>query len=88
MDGRIFKIYKLRTMRLDAEKISGPVWAQENDPRLIRYGKLMRKLHVDELPQLYNVLKGEMSIVGPRPERPVFVEKLNTPPLLPGPKTH
>lgn len=76
-DGRLFKIYKLRTMRTDAEKYSGPMWAQENDPRLIRYGKLIRKMHLDELPQLFNVLKGDMSIVGPRPERPVFVEKLS-----------
>lgn len=76
LDGKIFSIYKLRTMRLDAEKYSGPVWAQEDDPRLIKYGKLIRKLHLDELPQLYNVLRGDMSIVGPRPERPVFVEEL------------
>jgi len=75
--GKTFYIYKLRTMKMDAEKGSGPIWAQENDPRLIRFGKLIRKMHIDELPQLYNVLKGDMSIVGPRPERPVFVEKLN-----------
>jgi len=75
-DGRIFDIYKMRTMSIDAEKSTGPVWATEDDPRLIRFGKLMRKMHVDELPQLFNVLKGDMSIVGPRPERPVFVKKL------------
>ncbi|MCX5666170.1 MAG: exopolysaccharide biosynthesis polyprenyl glycosylphosphotransferase [Candidatus Omnitrophica bacterium] len=75
--GRPFYIYKLRTMRLDAEKSTGPVWAQEDDPRLIRFGRLIRKAHIDELPQLFNVLKGDMSIVGPRPERPVFVEKLS-----------
>lgn len=75
--GKPFFIYKLRTMRTDAEKTSGPMWAQENDPRLIRFGGMIRKMHIDELPQLYNVLKGEMSIVGPRPERPVFVEKLS-----------
>lgn len=75
--GKTFYIYKLRTMRVDAEKNTGPMWAQEDDPRLIRFGKIIRKLHIDELPQLYNVLKGDMSIVGPRPERPVFVEKLN-----------
>lgn len=75
--GTPFYIYKLRTMRTDAETVSGPVWAQENDPRLIKFGKLIRKMHLDELPQLYNVLRGEMSIVGPRPERPVFVEKLS-----------
>lgn len=76
--GKTFKIYKMRTMRLDAEKNSGPVWAKKDDPRLIKYGKLIRKMHLDELPQLYNVLKGEMSIVGPRPERPIFVEELST----------
>ncbi len=76
LGGRLFHIYKLRTMKVDAEKISGPMWAQENDPRLIKYGAVIRKLHLDELPQLYNVVKGDMSIVGPRPERPVFVEKL------------
>ncbi len=75
--GKIFKIYKMRTMEVDAEKYTGPVWAQEDDPRLIKFGKFIRKMHIDELPQLFNVLRGEMSIVGPRPERPVFVEKLN-----------
>ena len=74
--GKLFEIHKLRTMRLDAEKHTGPIWAREDDPRLIKFGKTIRKLHIDELPQLYNVLKGDMSIVGPRPERPVFVEKL------------
>lgn len=77
LNGNIFKIYKMRTMKLDAEKHTGPMWAQENDPRLIKCGKIIRKLHIDELPQLVNVVKGEMSIVGPRPERPVFVEKLS-----------
>jgi len=77
LNGELFKIYKMRTMRLDAEQLSGPVWAKENDPRLIKFGKLIRKSHIDELPQLYNVLRGEMSIVGPRPERPLFVEKLS-----------
>lgn len=75
--GRSFEIYKLRTMRIDAEKNTGPVWAKEDDPRLIKFGKIIRKLHVDEIPQFFNVLKGDMSIVGPRPERPVFVEKLS-----------
>jgi len=77
LNGKTFYIYKLRTMRSDAEKNSGPVWAQENDPRLIKFGRAIRKMHLDELPQLYNVLRGDMSIVGPRPERPVFVEKLS-----------
>ncbi|MFH1868328.1 MAG: sugar transferase, partial [Candidatus Omnitrophota bacterium] len=76
-NGERFYIYKLRTMRPDAEKDTGPVWAGEDDPRLIKGGKLIRKMHIDELPQLFNVLKGEMSIVGPRPERPVFVESLS-----------
>ena len=76
-DGRTFMIYKLRTMRLDAEEKSGPTWAKEDDPRLIKGGRAIRKLHVDEFPQLINVLKGEMSIVGPRPERPVFVDALS-----------
>ena len=75
--GKIFKIYKLRTMNLDAEKYTGPIWAKEDDPRLIKFGKIIRKLHLDELPQLFNVLKGDMSIVGPRPERPVFVKELS-----------
>ncbi len=76
-NGQLFDIYKLRTMRVDAESGTGAVWAQENDPRLIKFGKAIRKLHLDELPQLYNVLMGDMSIVGPRPERPVFVEQLS-----------
>ena len=77
LNGRTFEIYKLRTMIPDAEKHSGAVWAQEDDPRLIKFGKFIRKAHLDELPQLINVLRGEMSIVGPRPERPVFVEQLS-----------
>ncbi len=76
--GRVFEMYKLRTMKIDAERYTGPIWAQEDDPRLIKFGKAIRKLHLDELPQLFNVLKGDMSIVGPRPERPVFVKELST----------
>jgi lipopolysaccharide/colanic/teichoic acid biosynthesis glycosyltransferase len=64
-------------MKLDAEKESGAVWAQEDDPRLIKLGKYIRKAHLDEIPQLINVFKGQMSIVGPRPERAVFVGKLS-----------
>jgi lipopolysaccharide/colanic/teichoic acid biosynthesis glycosyltransferase len=75
--GKTFYIYKLRTMRIDAEKGTGPMWAKEDDPRLIRFGRIIRKMHIDELPQFYNVLRGDMSVVGPRPERPVFVEKLS-----------
>ena len=73
--GRTFRLVKFRSMRNDAER-NGPQWAGENDPRVTRVGKVIRKLRVDEIPQFWNVLKGEMSVVGPRPERPVFVEKL------------
>jgi sugar transferase (PEP-CTERM system associated) len=71
----VFKLIKLRSMRQDAEK-DGPVWAAVQDDRVTRFGAFMRKTRIDELPQLWNVLKGDMSLVGPRPERPVFVEKL------------
>ena len=73
--GRTFTIYKLRTMRQDAEKETGPVWAVENDPRRTRIGAFLRRHNIDELPQLWNVLMGDMSLVGPRPERPHFVEQ-------------
>lgn len=73
--GQPFMIWKFRSMRHDAEN-SGPRWAQEADPRVSRFGKWLRKLRIDELPQFINVLKGEMSLVGPRPERPVFVQEL------------
>jgi len=72
----IFKVYKFRTMKQDAEKETGAVWAQENDPRVTRIGHFLRKSRLDEIPQLFNVLKGDMSFIGPRPERPEFVEKL------------
>lgn len=72
----IFTLYKFRSMHADAEKETGPVWAEENDPRVTRVGKIIRKLRIDELPQLWNVFNGDMSFVGPRPERPFFVEKL------------
>jgi sugar transferase (PEP-CTERM system associated) len=75
--GRLFMLYKLRSMRSDAEAGNGPVWAApENDPRVTRVGRLLRKLRLDELPQLVNVAKGDMSFVGPRPERPHFVKTL------------
>jgi exopolysaccharide biosynthesis polyprenyl glycosylphosphotransferase len=74
-DGELFEIYKFRTMKVDAEKVTGAVWAQKNDPRLTPVGLFLRKAHLDELPQLFNVLKGEMSIIGPRPERPKFVDE-------------
>jgi exopolysaccharide biosynthesis polyprenyl glycosylphosphotransferase len=72
-NGTIFKIYKLRTMCVDAEKNTGAVWAKKNDPRITEVGRVLRKAHIDEIPQLINVLKGEMSIIGPRPERPEMV---------------
>ena len=72
-DRKIFRIYKLRSMRLDAEKGTGAVWAKKDDPRITSLGKVLRKTHIDEIPQLINVLRGEMSIVGPRPERPEMV---------------
>lgn len=75
-DGQLFKIYKFRTMRVDAEKETGAVWCKENDPRLIPVGKFLRKTHMDEIPQFVNVLIGDMSVIGPRPERPEFVAKL------------
>ncbi|MBU1627953.1 sugar transferase, partial [bacterium] len=75
-NGKIFTLIKFRTMREDAEKYSGPVWAQDDDPRITNAGKMLRKFRIDELPQMFNVLKGEMSFVGPRPERPFFVEQL------------
>lgn len=72
-----FTVYKFRTMRQDAEKETGAVWATQDDPRVTKIGKLLRKSRIDELPQLYNVLMGDMSFVGPRPERPEFVDRLN-----------
>jgi exopolysaccharide biosynthesis polyprenyl glycosylphosphotransferase len=74
--GRRFHILKFRTMIQDAEKHSGPVWAQKNDPRVTGVGRVLRKLRLDEIPQMINILKGDMALVGPRPERPFFVEKL------------
>jgi sugar transferase (PEP-CTERM system associated) len=74
--GRVFTLLKFRSMKVDAEKMTGPVWAQENDPRVTPIGYFMRKFRLDELPQMINVVKGEMAFVGPRPERPEFVEEL------------
>ena len=73
LGGRVFRIYKFRTMRTDAEQKSGAVWATKNDPRVTTVGRIMRKTRLDELPQLFNVLRGDMNIVGPRPERPALV---------------
>jgi exopolysaccharide biosynthesis polyprenyl glycosylphosphotransferase len=72
--GRPFSILKLRSMRLDAESDGGARWATADDPRKTRVGAIIRRLSIDELPQLFNVLRGEMSLVGPRPERPIFVD--------------
>jgi exopolysaccharide biosynthesis polyprenyl glycosylphosphotransferase len=80
--GRLFTMYKFRTMAEDAEEPGHPVYAEEHDPRVTRFGGALRRTHLDELPQLWNVIKGEMSIVGPRPERPEFVRMLeNTVPF-------
>ena len=74
LDGNTFSMLKFRTMSVDAEEATGPVWAKKDDPRRTKMGKLLRRTSLDELPQFFNVLKGDMSIVGPRPERPVFIE--------------
>jgi lipopolysaccharide/colanic/teichoic acid biosynthesis glycosyltransferase len=74
--GRLFTILKLRTMRHNCEALSGPRWSLPGDPRITPVGWLLRKTHLDELPQLLNVLRGEMSLIGPRPERPEFVPQL------------
>jgi len=75
MDGKPFTMYKFRSMTVDAESRTGPTWASMNDPRRTGVGKVLRRLSFDELPQFYNVLKGNMSIIGPRPERPSFVNE-------------
>jgi lipopolysaccharide/colanic/teichoic acid biosynthesis glycosyltransferase len=75
--GRIFTLYKIRTMRHNCEQVSGPRWATRDDPRVTGVGRLLRRTHVDELPQLWNVLRGDMSLVGPRPERPEITPHLD-----------
>jgi len=75
LHGRKFRIFKLRSMQADAEA-HGPIWACENDPRVTRVGRVIRRLHLDETPQFFNILRGEMSLIGPRPERPEFVEQI------------
>ncbi|MBU2898997.1 sugar transferase [Vibrio hepatarius] len=73
-----FEIVKFRTMYIDAETRTGAVWATENDPRITKVGRFLRKTRLDEIPQLFNVVRGEMSIIGPRPERPGFYNKLES----------
>jgi len=75
-DGQPFDLYKFRTMVMNAEEEMGPIWAEKNDSRITQVGRFLRRSNLDELPQLWNVLKGEMSLVGPRPERPHFVQRL------------
>jgi lipopolysaccharide/colanic/teichoic acid biosynthesis glycosyltransferase len=75
-NGKVFTLYKIRTMRVDAEAKTGPVWTAPNDPRITKVGRLLRPTHLDELPQLINVLRGEMTLIGPRPERPEFTQHL------------
>jgi lipopolysaccharide/colanic/teichoic acid biosynthesis glycosyltransferase len=78
MNGRTFLIYKLRTMYEDCERWSGPKWSEPDDPRVTTFGRFLRRSHLDELPQLWNVLRGDMTLVGPRPERPEIVARLET----------
>jgi sugar transferase (PEP-CTERM system associated) len=75
--GKIFNCYKFRTMRADAEADTGPTWAGDDDPRITRVGRFLRQTRLDEIPQLFNVVRGDMSFVGPRPERPEFVDWLS-----------
>jgi len=76
LEGREFDMFKFRTMVQDAEKTTGPIWAVPDDPRVTHFGRWLRRTSLDELPQLYNVLRGEMSLVGPRPERPPLIDQL------------
>jgi lipopolysaccharide/colanic/teichoic acid biosynthesis glycosyltransferase len=75
LDGKGFTVYKFRTMVLEAEDVTGPIWARDDDPRTTKIGQWLRRFDLDELPQFWNVFRGDMSIVGPRPERPFFVEQ-------------
>lgn len=82
LHGRTYTLYKIRTMFHDCERLTGPRWATVHDPRITSVGRWLRRLHIDELPQLWNILRGEMSLVGPRPERPEIAEHLER--LIPG----
>ena len=82
LNGKVFTLYKIRTMVHECESLTGPRWAMPGDPRITTIGRILRKLHLDELPQLFNILRGEMSLVGPRPERPEIVKKLRN--VVPG----
>jgi exopolysaccharide biosynthesis polyprenyl glycosylphosphotransferase len=75
-DGRVFTLFKFRSMRVDAEAEGSPIWASRRDDRVTRVGRVIRLTRIDEIPQVLNVLRGDMAFVGPRPERPAFVEKL------------
>ncbi len=75
--GKHFNVFKFRTMIQNAESLTGQVWATEDDPRLTRVGKILRRFHLDEIPQVINIVRGEMSLVGPRPERPVLAQQFN-----------
>ncbi|MEG2789546.1 MAG: exopolysaccharide biosynthesis polyprenyl glycosylphosphotransferase [Romboutsia sp.] len=77
LNGNVFYIYKIRSMKIDAEQLSGAQWAQQNDPRITKVGKFIRKTRIDEIPQLINILVGDMSIIGPRPERPELTYEFN-----------
>ena len=78
LDGKTFNMLKFRTMFIDAEQETVPVWTKKDDPRRTKIGKLLRRTSLDELPQFFNVLKGDMSIMGSRPERPVFIENFRS----------
>ena len=88
LHGKTFTLLKFRSMRTDAEEAGSPRWAQLQDPRITRIGSFIRPMRIDELPQLFNVLRGEMSMIGPRPERPLFVEttaRMPSPSIAGGP---